>query len=235
MKKVMGSVEIYDDFITDEQAKSIIKDCEEIGVNDVVTNWNWHDATHGDAHSNGKDTMVRTNDMLHLSSLAFVPTGTEPYRRLQEKKSMHLRDNALSIHQMINQKLIDYVGDYCERYRFNIQFDEGYSILKYSEGQEYKIHTDYSESLPRYLSALILLNPQDYEGGGTYFAHFEEEVKPDKPSLVLFPSNYAYAHQALPVTSGTKYAIVSWLGHVLDLRAMPDMWLPNDLNIDGNI
>ena len=124
MKKVMGCIEIYDDFITEEQAKSIIEDCEEIGVNDVVTNWNWQDATHGDDHSNGKETKIRTNDMLHISSLGFVPTGTEPYRRLQEKRSMHLRDNALSIHQMINQKLIKYVGDYCERYRINIQFDE---------------------------------------------------------------------------------------------------------------
>jgi len=235
MKKVMGSVEIYDDFITEEESKSIIEDCEEIGVNDIEPFWNWQDATHGDAHSNGKETMVRTNDTLHISSLAFIPTGTDKYRKLQEKKAMHLRDNALSIHQMINQRLIDYVGDYCERYKFNIQFDEGYSILKYSEGQEYKIHTDYSESLPRYLSALILLNPQDYEGGGTYFAHFEEEIKPDKPSLILFPSNYAYAHQALPVTSGTKYAIVTWLGHVLDIKSMPNMWIPNDLNIGGNI
>lgn len=227
----MGCIEIYDDFITEEQAKSIIEDCEEIGVNDVVTNWNWQDATHGDDHSNGKETKIRTNDMLHISSLGFVPTGTEPYRRLQEKRSMHLRDNALSIHQMINQKLIKYVGDYCERYRINIQFDEGYSILKYSEGQEYKVHTDYSESLPRYLSALILLNPKDYEGGGTYFSHFEEEVKPDSPALVLFPSNYAYAHQALPVTSGTKYAIVTWLGHVLDIEAMPNMWIPSGIEL----
>lgn len=227
----MGCVEIYDDFITEEEANSIIKDCEEIGVNTVVDNWNWSDATHGDQHSNGKETMIRTNDMLHISSLGFVPTGTYPYRKLQEQKSMHLRDNALSIHQMIHHRLIQYVEDYCDRYKFNIQFDEGYSILRYSEGQEYKIHTDYSESLPRYLSALILLNPQDYEGGGTYFAHFEEEVKPDKPSLVLFPSNYAYAHQALPVTSGTKYAIVTWLGHVFDLQSMPEIFIPNDIKI----
>ena len=72
MKKVMGSVEIYDDFITEEQAKSIIKDCEEIGVNDVEPFWNWQDATHGDAHSNGKETMVRTNDtcLLYTSDAA---------------------------------------------------------------------------------------------------------------------------------------------------------------------
>ena len=29
--------------------------------------------------------------------------------------------------------------------------------------------------------------------------------------VILFPSNYAYRHIAHPVTSGTKYAIVTWI------------------------
>jgi predicted 2-oxoglutarate/Fe(II)-dependent dioxygenase YbiX len=29
--------------------------------------------------------------------------------------------------------------------------------------------------------------------------------------LILFPSNYAYSHIAHPVTSGTKYAMVTWI------------------------
>ena len=29
------------------------------------------------------------------------------------------------------------------------------------------------------------------KGGGTYFVHFDENIKPKKPALVLFPSNYA--------------------------------------------
>ena len=57
-----------------------------------------------------------------------------------------------------------------------------------------------------------------------------EEVKPDTPSLVLFPSNYAYSHTALPVDSGTKYALVTWLGHGIDFDGMPPMYLPNGEN-----
>jgi hypothetical protein len=235
MKKVMGCVEIYDDFISKEEADLIIKECEELGKNTIIPDWNWGEATHGTERVNGKESKYRTNDMLNISSLALIPYGTDVHRALDQKKSLHLKDNMSSIHNMISAKLQNYVASYCDKYRFNIQFDEGYAILRYTEGQEYKPHADYSENLPRYLSALILLNPSEYEGGGTYFNHFDEEVKPDKPSLVLFPANYAYTHQALPVTSGTKYAIVTWLGHQLDIANMPPMWLPNDLQRGGNI
>lgn len=234
MKKVMGCVEIYDDFITEEEADLVIQQCEELGNNTIIPDWNWGIASHG-PNENGKETKYRTNDMLSISSLACMPLGTETHRVLEQKKSLHFKDNMSSIHNMIASRLQKYVGVYCDNYRFDIQFDEGYAILRYEEGQEYKPHADYSINLPRYLSALILLNPSEYEGGGTYFNHFDEEVKPDKPSLVLFPANYAYTHQALPVTSGTKYAIVTWLGHQLDIANMPPMWLPNDLQIGGNI
>lgn len=235
MKKVMGCVEIYDNFISKEEADLIIQQCEELGNNTVIPDWSWDIATHGTEKTDGKESKYRTNDMLNISSLACMPHGTAQHRILDQKQSLHLKDNMVSIHNMISSRLQSFVGEYCEKYKFNITFDEGYSILRYEVGQEYKPHADYAENLPRYLSALILLNPSEYEGGATYFNHFDEEIKPDKPSLALFPANYAYTHQALPVISGTKYAIVTWLGHQLDINNMPPMWLPNDLQMGGNI
>ena len=239
MKKVMGCVEIYDDFITKEEADLLIQQCEELGNNTIIPDWNWGIASHGFEEANGKETKYRTNDMLNISSLACMPKGTDVHRALDQNKSLHLADNMRSIHDMIATRLQKYVGVYCEKYKFDIGFDEGYSILRYEVGQEYKPHADYAAHLPRYLSALILLNPSEYEGGGTYFNYFDEEIKPDKPSLALFPSNYAYSHQALPVISGTKYAIVTWLGHQLDISNMPPMWLPEHLHkealVDGSI
>jgi len=117
-----------------------------------------------------------------------------------------------------------FVNKYTEKYEFPIMFDEGYTILRYKGGQEYKGHSDYAPHIPRYLSALILLNPSEYDGGGTYFEHFDVNIKPDKPSLVLFPSNYAYTHRAMPVIKGQKYAIVTWLGHPMDWDGMPPMY-----------
>ena len=97
-------------------------------------------------------------------------------------------------------------------------------IVKYNHDQqnELALHQDGST-----FSFNILLNPSsEFEGGGTYFEHFQENVKTEAPALILFPSNYAYSHRAMPVISGTKYAIVTWLGHPFDTDGMPGMYLP---------
>jgi predicted 2-oxoglutarate/Fe(II)-dependent dioxygenase YbiX len=87
---------------------------------------------------------------------------------------------------------------------------EDYSLLKYSDNQEYKSHYDGTTSNGRVISALIYLN-DDYKGGELEFVNFKVKIKPQAGMLILFPSNYAYRHIAHPVTDGTKYAIVTWI------------------------
>lgn len=102
---------------------------------------------------------------------------------------------------------------YCEKYQLDIAFDEGFQVLKYSPGKEYKAHCDYGPGAEhRVLSGLIYINPHEYEGGGTYFENFKINIKPSTPSIALFPSNYAYTHRAKAVLDGVKYAVVTWLG-----------------------
>ena len=103
------------------------------------------------------------------------------------------------------------VNDYIERYDIKITQDEGLTLLKYSESKKYDYHADSDWTMYRTLSALIYLNPQAYEGGETHFKLFDLSVKPEKPSIVLFPSNYAYLHAAMPVIKGTKYVFVTWM------------------------
>lgn len=96
--------------------------------------------------------------------------------------------------------------------KYNIDFglqDEGFQMLRYSEGEQYKIHSDYGPSHPRIVSAIIYLN-DDFEGGEIEFPYHEIRIKPKAGAMLLFPSNYAYSHSSLPVTSGEKYAIVTW-------------------------
>ena len=221
MIKKAGTIHIYDDFLSDEQAKEIIKTTEEIDKSELKMGY--ISAKVGKGHEGGN---IRSNMTFNLTEHAFTDPSSRQYR---EAVKTDLDDYYLKCKQMqdlISKKLQKYVGLYCEEYEIPIHFDEGFTILRYQGGQEYKSHCDYAPHIPRYLSALILLNPQDYEGGGTYFEYFDENIKPDKPSLVLFPSNYAYAHRAMPVIKGTKYAIVTWLGHVLDWDGMPGMYMP---------
>jgi predicted 2-oxoglutarate/Fe(II)-dependent dioxygenase YbiX len=89
-------------------------------------------------------------------------------------------------------------------------YHEGYSLLKYSGGEEYKLHYDTSGVMGRVISAICYLN-DDYEGGEIEFPNFNVKIKPQPGMLILFPSSFPYAHIAHPVTSGTKYALVTWI------------------------
>ena len=215
----MGVVEVYDDFFENDQAKNIIEAAEALDKSEIQ--FGFEDATIGKGHKGGE---VRSNLLMSFAKIAFADPMQREYREAVKLGQENLIIDIKNIQELIARKLQSYVNEYTRKYEFPILFDEGYQLLKYSGGQQYIGHSDYAPHIPRYLSALILLNPQDYEGGGTYFHHFDEMIKPDKPSLVLFPSNYAYAHQAMPVISGHKYAIVTWLGHPMEWTDMPPMY-----------
>ena len=219
MKTTMGVVEVYEDFFEGTQAEDVIKAAEEIDQSDA--GFGFEDATIGKGHKGGE---VRSNLLMSLSQIAQYPHEGREYREAIKNGTDNYIQDIKNVCDMIQNKLQVYVNEYTKKYEFPILFDEGYQLLKYRGGQQYKGHSDYAPHIPRYLSALILLNPTEYEGGGTYFHHFEEMIKPEKPALVLFPSNYAYAHQAMPVISGTKYAIVTWLGHPMEFNDMPPMY-----------
>lgn len=90
-----------------------------------------------------------------------------------------------------------------------IESDSGYELLRYAEGQFYIQHTDSFKAQPRAVSCSFALN-DDFEGGG--FAFFDNEFhhRLKKGSVLMFPSNFMYPHEVLPVTKGTRYSIITW-------------------------
>lgn len=124
---------------------------------------------------------------------------------------------AKDIHNQMYFLLVAALGPYSKKYGINTQlFHENYSILKYSCSQMYHPHYDGDPSSGRMVSAIVYLN-NEYEGGEIEFINFGIKIKPEPGMLIIFPSNYAYSHIAHPVTSGTKYAIVTWI---------TDRWIP---------
>jgi Rps23 Pro-64 3,4-dihydroxylase Tpa1-like proline 4-hydroxylase len=89
------------------------------------------------------------------------------------------------------------------------EVDTGYDLLRYKEGQFYIQHTDSFKNQQRSVSCSFLLN-DDYEGGE--FAFFDREIiiRGGKGSIVIFPSNFMFPHEVMPVTSGTRYSIITW-------------------------
>ena len=90
-----------------------------------------------------------------------------------------------------------------------IEEDSGYELLRYETGQFYTQHTDSFKARPRAVSCSFALN-DDYEGGEFGFFDREIVVKAPKGGAVLFPSNFMYPHEIMPVTKGTRYSIITW-------------------------
>ena len=87
--------------------------------------------------------------------------------------------------------------------------DSGYNLLRYTKGQFYIQHVDNCKEYPRELSCSIILN-DDYEGGEFSFFNNTEKYKLTKGSVIVFPSNFLFPHQILPVTEGVRYSIITW-------------------------
>jgi predicted 2-oxoglutarate/Fe(II)-dependent dioxygenase YbiX len=90
-----------------------------------------------------------------------------------------------------------------------IEEDSGYELLKYPEGCFYTEHTDSFKARPRAVSCSFILN-DDFEGGEFAFFNRELKYKLEKGDALMFPSNFMYPHEVMPVTKGTRYSIITW-------------------------
>jgi predicted 2-oxoglutarate/Fe(II)-dependent dioxygenase YbiX len=102
------------------------------------------------------------------------------------------------------------VGRYTEMFPASrIEEDSGYELLRYGEGDFYIQHTDSFKGASRSVSCSFLLN-DEYEGGDFGFFDKELKIKVPKGCALMFPSNFMYPHEVLPVTKGTRYSIITW-------------------------
>lgn len=90
-----------------------------------------------------------------------------------------------------------------------VSMDTGYELLRYKNEQYYKQHTDASKEYPRVVSCSFALN-NEYEGGEFAFFDRSLTIRVPKGSAILFPSNFMYPHEILPITKGTRYSIITW-------------------------
>ncbi|CAB4156801.1 Oxoglutarate/iron-dependent dioxygenase [uncultured Caudovirales phage] len=72
----------------------------------------------------------------------------------------------------------------------------------------------------------------NFTGGLHYFNYLDITIKPQKGSIIFFPSNYVAAHEVKPITAGTRYSYLGWycqgtpnpevLENVVDPIAQPE-------------
>ena len=111
-------------------------------------------------------------------------------------------------------------ADFVSRhFRAPIEWYESPMILRYKKSGEYYAHADaynwiddqkvWRRVANRDYSLLIYLN-EDFEGGQLEFKYLNYKISPMQGLLVAFPSDWRYAHAALPVAKGVKHTIVSF-------------------------
>ena len=102
----------------------------------------------------------------------------------------------------------------------NIDWYEEPQLLRYNPGGYYRYHVDaynlvpaesaWRKDIDRDISLLIYLS-NNFEGGALDFKRLSYTLQPRAGMLVWFPSDVRYEHMAMPVTSGCRYAVVSWV------------------------
>ena len=132
----------------------------------------------------------------------------------------HMRDNTVTFIDPFNlycasvlrdfaATVFRYLDDYGRRYDVTFSGMEHVNVNRYYPGEQYHAHADAGPGHNREISALVYLNDVA-EGGQTEFIHHGVSVFPRAGRLVIFPSNYAYAHAAHPPISGVKYSAAFW-------------------------
>jgi Rps23 Pro-64 3,4-dihydroxylase Tpa1-like proline 4-hydroxylase len=181
---IRNYIKVYENVVPDELCDQILSEyCDDEWVASYL------------GKDNLLDTDVRSCTQISIS----LPDSIS-----KNKKNRESLDN--QIFECAKNAIIKYCTDFSN---LEISTDTGYVLLRYEEGQFYKQHIDTFKEQQRALSCSFILN-DDYDGGE--FAFFDEEIKlkPKKGSVIMFPSNFMYPHEILPVQKGTRYSIITW-------------------------
>lgn len=186
MKNINDYIHVFENSLSNELCDEIINEYEDD---------DWKKGTLGDYNI---DLNIRTCDSIYISKPDIIE---------KNKKSRREIDNL--IFQSVSKNLFEYINIYSEG-KTNIQSDSGYSLLRYREGEYIGEHIDSSSRSPRELSCSITLN-DNYTGGEFSFFKGELKYKLNKGDMLMFPSNFMYPHEVLPILSGTRYSIITWI------------------------
>ena len=144
---------------------------------------------------NGEDLNVRNCQTIGISLSSIMEKNQETRQKIDGM-----------LFSIAEQAIKEYVRHFNNA---EIEQDSGYDLLKYEVGGFYREHKDSFKDRPRAVSCSFALN-DDYEGGEFAFFGRELVYKLKKGSCIMFPSNFMYPHEIMPVTSGTRYSIVTW-------------------------
>lgn len=132
----------------------------------------------------------------------------------QKSRMDHLVDNTtLSNHlmQIVSARLLPEVQMV---FNFSPKGAERFKIVAYDaeDGGHFATHRDNvtPDASNRRFAVTVNLNTDEYRGGGLVFPEYDQApISPEAGGAVVF--SCSLAHQVLPVTHGTRYALITFL------------------------
>jgi hypothetical protein len=177
---------------------SLVFDIEE-GISSAKIEWQLAGVKTGDEEA-GKNKELRDTFV--------VPV---PYSEEEIKEFIGFKGAFFSsLSNLFLENLGPLENNYKLMYGLSTTWHDQYSILKYGVGQKFVNHVDDHKDYHRRMSTIYYIN-DNYEGGEIVFPRFGITYKPAANDFLVFPSTYVYNHSVLPVKSGERYAVVSWL------------------------
>jgi predicted 2-oxoglutarate/Fe(II)-dependent dioxygenase YbiX len=132
-------------------------------------------------------------------------------KKLRDCSISVIKETEKFLYPSIVNPLMSCINDYIISYGISPLdlLPDQWQMLRYKNDQQFISHFDDSAKYPRTVSITFYMN-DDYTGGEVEFKNFNFIFKPEKGDVLIFPSNYIYNHEVIPVETGTRYAIVNW-------------------------
>ena len=154
-------------------------------------------------HASGKTYGGLDRDSKHSTDMMVLP------RDLESEEFAALRTYI--------DRLYDCFADYLEQWPFLRTlggFKIGpFNVQRYEPGGHFQqVHTERSSlgNAHRVLAWMTYLNDVPL-GGGTYFSHFDLEIRPEIGKTLIWPAEWTHAHRGNTVTEGVKYIVTGWM------------------------
>jgi len=183
-RKLEDFIKVYDNIVTTELCNKIL--------NEYTSGDHWNATMVGEGIVNSN---IRNCSVVQISDPQVIDKNFEIRKFIDVE---------------LHQQLLEVVKRYSEEFPdFCPSIDTGYDLLRYESGQFYTQHTDSFLQQQRSISCSVCIN-DNYSGGE--FAFFDRElvIKAGQGSVIVFPSNFMYPHEIMPVTEGTRYSVITW-------------------------
>lgn len=185
-------IKVYDDILTKEE-------CEHI-ISEYKNSSEWTNGRLGDDSLDCPIHSFRNCDVIGMSIKEIIDVKYETRKKIDD---LIFNNAGRAVHR--------YIEDFPDNnFVHFINSDSGYDLLRYNEGGFYKQHVDNGKRTKlRALSMSFNLN-DDYVGGEFAFFNREIKIRTKPGSVILFPSNFMYPHEIMPVIKGTRYSVITW-------------------------